>query len=214
VNRRFFHSLEIVNHTPLKVKPFKSLGKAGGLPFLIIGFLRNVMTGTLAKRIVSMILIAVGISNDRVAELTVLCGRSVQELRKKIKDGNADDGLFHVGGGRCKGKLVKGKLRSRYYNQFELFWEQIDSIIDSTDNLNKGIVDRLIGEKVQLFDDLIASMKSPLGAIRKPPKYLAMYQLPSIEAGTDVTNNPVELAIRQCVLDRSVTQGSRGTCGQ
>jgi transposase len=53
-------------------------------------------------------------------------------------------------------KLVKGKLRSRYYNQFELFREQIDSIINSTDNLNKEIVDRLIGEKVQLFDDLIA----------------------------------------------------------
>jgi hypothetical protein len=53
-------------------------------------------------------------------------------------------------------KLVKGKLRSRCYNQFELFREQIDSIIDSTGNLNKGIVDRLIGEKVQLFDDFIA----------------------------------------------------------
>jgi transposase len=53
-------------------------------------------------------------------------------------------------------KFVKGKLRSRYYNQFELFQEQIDSIINSTDNLNKEIVDRLIGEKVQLFDDLIA----------------------------------------------------------
>jgi hypothetical protein len=53
-------------------------------------------------------------------------------------------------------KLVKGKLRSRCYNQFELFREQIDSIINSTDNLNKEIVDRLIGEKVQLFDDLIA----------------------------------------------------------
>jgi hypothetical protein len=53
-------------------------------------------------------------------------------------------------------KLVKGKPRSRYYNQFELFREQIDLIINSTDNLNKEIVDRLIGEKVQLFDDLIA----------------------------------------------------------
>jgi transposase len=53
-------------------------------------------------------------------------------------------------------KLVKGKLRSRYYTRFELFREQIDSIINSTDNLNKEIVDRLIGEKVQLFDDLIS----------------------------------------------------------
>jgi hypothetical protein len=53
-------------------------------------------------------------------------------------------------------KLVKGKPRSRYYNRFELFREQIDSIINSTDNLNKEMVDRLIGEKVQLFDDLIS----------------------------------------------------------
>jgi transposase len=71
----------------------------------IIGFLRNVMTETLAKRIVSMVLIVVGISNERVTELTGLCNRSVRELRKKIKDGNADDSLFHVGGGGCKGKL-------------------------------------------------------------------------------------------------------------
>jgi hypothetical protein len=71
----------------------------------IIGFLRNVMTEALAKRIVSMVFIAIGISNDRAAELTGLRGRSVRELRKKIKDGNADDSLFHVGGGGCKGKL-------------------------------------------------------------------------------------------------------------
>jgi hypothetical protein len=53
-------------------------------------------------------------------------------------------------------KLVKGKPRSRYYNRFDLFREELDSIIDSTDNLNKEIVDRLMGEKVQVFDDLIA----------------------------------------------------------
>jgi transposase len=71
----------------------------------IIAFLRNLMTETLAKRIVSMALIVVGIPNDRVAELTGLCDRSVRELRKKIKDGDADAGLFHVGGGGSKGKL-------------------------------------------------------------------------------------------------------------
>ncbi|MDR0628937.1 MAG: transposase, partial [Treponema sp.] len=36
-------------------------------------------------------------------------------------------------------KLVKGKLRSRYYDQFKLFREQIDSIIDSADNLTKRL---------------------------------------------------------------------------
>jgi transposase len=71
----------------------------------IISFLRNLMTETLAKRIVSIVLIAAGVSNDRVTELAGLCDRSVRELRKRIRDGNADDGLFHVGGGGCKGKL-------------------------------------------------------------------------------------------------------------
>jgi transposase len=52
-------------------------------------------------------------------------------------------------------KFIKGKLRSRYYNQFDLFWEQIDLIINSADNFNKELIDRLIGEKVLLFDDLI-----------------------------------------------------------
>jgi hypothetical protein len=71
----------------------------------IISFLRNFMTETLAKRIVSIVLIVVGVSHDRMPELTGLCDRSVRELRRKIKDGNADDDLFHVGGGGCKGKL-------------------------------------------------------------------------------------------------------------
>jgi hypothetical protein len=71
----------------------------------IISFLRNFMTETLAKRIVSLVLIAVGVPNERVTELTALCDRSVRELRKKITDGKADDDLFHIGGGGCKGKL-------------------------------------------------------------------------------------------------------------
>jgi hypothetical protein len=71
----------------------------------IISFLGNLMTETLAKRLVSIVRIAAGVPNDRVTELTGLCDRSVRELRKKIKDGNADDGLFHVGVGGRKGKL-------------------------------------------------------------------------------------------------------------
>jgi Sec-independent protein translocase protein TatA len=84
----------------------------------IISFLRNLTTETLAKRIVSIVLIVVGVSNDRVAELTGLCGRSVRELRKKIKDGNADDGLFHAGGGGRKGKL-KDIETDNYHTQQE-----------------------------------------------------------------------------------------------
>jgi hypothetical protein len=49
----------------------------------IISFLRNMMTETLAKRIVSLVRIVVGAPNERVTELTGLRDRSVRELRKK-----------------------------------------------------------------------------------------------------------------------------------
>lgn len=51
-------------------------------------------------------------------------------------------------------KFVKGKLRTKYYDQFDIFREKIDSIVNSTTNENKSIVDKLINDKVQLFDDL------------------------------------------------------------
>lgn len=51
-------------------------------------------------------------------------------------------------------KFVKGELRSKYYDDFALFKQEIDSIIDSTSKSNKGRVSKLIGQKVQLFDDL------------------------------------------------------------
>jgi hypothetical protein len=70
-----------------------------------IGFLQKLMTETLAKRIIGIVLIVVGISNDQVTELTGLCDRNIRELWKKIKGGNVGDDLFHVGGGWRKGKL-------------------------------------------------------------------------------------------------------------
>lgn len=51
-------------------------------------------------------------------------------------------------------KFVKGELRSKYYDDFGIFRQRIDSIIESTSNENKGRVSKLIGQKVQLFDGL------------------------------------------------------------
>ena len=51
-------------------------------------------------------------------------------------------------------KFVKGELRTKYYNDFTLFCKKIDSVIDSTTQTNKTKIDMLIGQKVQLFDDL------------------------------------------------------------
>ena len=58
-------------------------------------------------------------------------------------------------------KFVKGKLRTKYYEDFYVFREKIDSITDSTDKENKTAVDRLISDKVQLFDDLVPKQENP-----------------------------------------------------
>lgn len=51
-------------------------------------------------------------------------------------------------------KFVKTQLRSEYYDSFSAFKSRIDSIIDSTANENYEKVKSLIGEKIQLFDNL------------------------------------------------------------
>ena len=51
-------------------------------------------------------------------------------------------------------KFVKNELRTKYYEDFTLFCRQIDDIIASTSADNKEKIARLIGTKVQLFDDL------------------------------------------------------------
>jgi transposase len=49
-------------------------------------------------------------------------------------------------------KHVKAKLRTKCYDHFDLFKERIDSIVNDTTKADKVAIDRLIGEKVQLFD--------------------------------------------------------------
>jgi len=51
-------------------------------------------------------------------------------------------------------KFAKSKLRTKYYDNFDVFQETINSIVDSSDKHNKNAVDQLIGDKVQLFDDI------------------------------------------------------------
>ena len=52
-------------------------------------------------------------------------------------------------------KFVKGKLRSKYYDDFNLFKSTIDSIVEGTQTIYKDQIASLIGEKVKLFDNLI-----------------------------------------------------------
>ena len=52
-------------------------------------------------------------------------------------------------------KHVKSRLRSKYYDRFDDFKETIDSIVGDTNKGSKELVDRLIGESVQIFDTLV-----------------------------------------------------------
>lgn len=51
-------------------------------------------------------------------------------------------------------KFVKSELRTKYYDDFSLFKEKIDCIIGSATQENYTKINSLIGEKVQLFDNL------------------------------------------------------------
>ncbi len=52
-------------------------------------------------------------------------------------------------------KFAKGKLRVKYYSDFKSFKDAIDSIIDGTDNIFRNQAAKLIGEKIQLYDNLV-----------------------------------------------------------
>jgi transposase len=48
-------------------------------------------------------------------------------------------------------KHTKNKLRTKYYDDFNVFTSTIDSIINNASTADKHTIDRLISEKVQLF---------------------------------------------------------------
>ena len=70
----------------------------------IMKFLGIFMSETLVKRILSILLLSVGVSNSRVTELTGLCARSVHSLKKELEKGEIER-LMKVGGGGRKRKL-------------------------------------------------------------------------------------------------------------
>jgi transposase len=52
-------------------------------------------------------------------------------------------------------KHVKSRLRTKYYDQFGDFKDTIDAIIEDTCDGSKELIDKLIGESVQIFDTLV-----------------------------------------------------------
>jgi len=70
----------------------------------IMKFLRLFMCETLVKRIMSMLLLSLGVSNSRITELTGLCARSVHILKKEMEKGKTEE-LFEIRSGGKKRKL-------------------------------------------------------------------------------------------------------------
>ena len=57
-------------------------------------------------------------------------------------------------------KFVKAELRTKYYDNFSIFKQRIDAIVNSTDKDNKKHIDSLVTDKVQLFDEIVPCCKS------------------------------------------------------
>lgn len=83
---------------------------------VVIAFLGIFMPETLAKRVLSMVLIAAGLENSRVTELTGYCDRSVRGLRKDMRERDLSSLLSIRGGGR---KLKAVGLESEIIAELE-----------------------------------------------------------------------------------------------
>lgn len=96
--RKAIESAEQSWEKPSSIDSSATIGK-------ILIFLRLFLCETLAKRIISMVLISAGLPDNQVAELTGLSHKSTRELTKGLENGEVDK-LFHVGGGGRKRKLI------------------------------------------------------------------------------------------------------------
>lgn len=93
--------------TAKRGRPAKQVANPNYIVKTIILFLQMFMTETLAKRVVSMILIAVGIPNKQITEITGLSDRSIWTLKKAINSGYID-GIFVVRRGSGRVGKTKG----------------------------------------------------------------------------------------------------------
>lgn len=88
-------------------RPAKPISNPESIIRAIIQFLQMFIGKTLAKRIVSMVLIAADMPNARITEVTGLSDRSLWTLKKSIHSGNID-ALFVVGHGGGRTGKAKG----------------------------------------------------------------------------------------------------------
>ena len=81
------------NGSTTRGRPANPLPDPGIIVKAVVLFLQRFMPKTLAKRVVSVVLIAVGIPNDRITELTGMSDSSIWRVKKGIRNGNIDDVL-------------------------------------------------------------------------------------------------------------------------
>lgn len=86
-------------------KESTSQADAGKIIKRIMSFLQLFICETLVKRMISIVLIAVGVPNKRITELTGLCDKSVRTLKKAVESGDIDS-LFIIRGGGRQRKLI------------------------------------------------------------------------------------------------------------
>jgi len=88
-------------------RPAKPLPNPSLIIKVVVQFLQMFMPETLAKRVVGIILIAIGTTNDRISETTGLSDRSIWRLKRTINSGNLDE-LFTTGYGIGRPGKAKG----------------------------------------------------------------------------------------------------------
>jgi len=88
-------------------RPAKSLPTPRLIIEAVVQFLQMFMPETLVKRVVGVVLIAVGTSNDRITELTGMSDRSIWRVRKAINSGSIDI-VFVLGRGSGRPGNAKG----------------------------------------------------------------------------------------------------------
>jgi len=88
-------------------RPAKPLPNPSLIIKAVVQFLQMFMPETLARRVVGVVLIAIGATNDRIIEATGLSDRSIWRLKNIISSGNMEE-LFSTGYGIGRPGKAKG----------------------------------------------------------------------------------------------------------
>jgi len=88
-------------------RPAKPLPDPNLIIIAVVKFLQMFIPETLAKRIVGIVLIAVGTTNEQIIKLTGMSERSIWRAKKALNGGNIDE-AFELGRGSGRTGKAKG----------------------------------------------------------------------------------------------------------